>query len=126
MDKELPKLTILDRVAVIFYDIQQAASDIIMILRHHCKYDRVFILGRRRKAWYTLKALLCTIIGLIIPVVFRGHDFYSDNPDDYIVVAITDGGGWFDGEYSGNWWLELRVGYGIFRNWWVYESDASN
>jgi hypothetical protein len=107
---------------------------ILSIKSGWCRYDDDYGLGispkssrpiwhlvrdRRifRRAFYTAKSILC--------MFFCSSRHVPEEFFDYVNVAIfdiQDSGG----EYSGNRWDAVAVGYGVFENWYFWQySDTS-
>ena len=70
--------------------------------------------GRARRAFYTGKALTCLALGL------RSGFLDGDCHMDFAVWAVSQG-------YFGDDWMELAVGDGVFKNWWIdiYSNSSS-
>lgn len=98
-----------------------------------CRYDDDYALGispkserpvrellRKdflRRTFYTFKCVICMFL------CFRRH--IPDGFFEYINVAVFDIRP-ADGEYSGENWDAVAVGYGVFENWYFWQySDSS-
>lgn len=87
-------------------------------LSQWCKHDDEWCLSWPRRVFYTLKAL----IAYWLPTEPKGSIW-----ENSILVAAYGGGSYAPpGDVTIHWWYELRVGLGVFRNWWAVDLTESN
>lgn len=84
--------------------------------KQRCTPEGNWILTPAQRAWLTLKFMLCLLF-------MRELGIEHDAPyDTHVVVAVTD-----SHQYPCEWgtcydWREWRVGKGLLRNWWYFET----
>lgn len=91
------------------------------ILKQHCKQEQNISLNIFEEILYTIKALICHLIGNE-----KNQSYYEgEYTNDIVEVCdINFSGKYFDGEYTREDWTTISVPMGIKRWFLVYEDNS--